>query len=127
VGPFIRAFCGFANGVAPDRMSVTDYLAYDKVTAGRNQRVPAGYGTLVAASLPPDTVLRMATPVQAIKDDGPRLIIEAPRGNLSARAAILMVSTAILSGSAIKMPALLAFWQNAANLLPLGSGLIART
>jgi len=118
--PFIRAFCGFANGVAPDRMSVADYLAYDKATTGRNQRVPAGYGTLVAASLPPDTGLRLSTPVQAIKDDGRRLIIETPKGSLSARAAILTVSTAVLSGSAIKMPASLASWQNAASLLPLG-------
>ena len=118
--PYVRAICGFANGVAPDRMSASDYLGYDAASTHVNWRVPAGYGTLIAASLPPTTALRLATPVQAIAEDSHRLVITTPAGNLSARAVILTVSTAVLSGEAIDLPASLDPWRNAAGLLPLG-------
>jgi monoamine oxidase len=118
--PYVRAICGFANGVAPEDMSVSDYLAYDEATTGRNWRVPAGYGTLIAASLPQDTTLRLATPVQAIAEDRRRLVVTTAAGNISARAVILTVSTAVLSGRAITLPASLDPWRDAALQLPLG-------
>jgi monoamine oxidase len=101
-------------------MSASDYLAYDSASTHVNWRVPTGYGTLIAASLPPSTALRLATPVQAIAEDSDRLVITTSAGNLSARAVILTVSTAVFSGGAIDLPASLDPWRNAAGLLPLG-------
>ena len=57
---------GYISGAGLERLSIADYLAYDAASTGYNWRVPAGYGTLIAASLPPGVALRLATPVEAI-------------------------------------------------------------
>ena len=44
----------------------------------------------------------------------------SPAGSLRARTAILTVSTAVLAGDALKLPAELAPWRDAASFLPLG-------
>lgn len=59
---YARAIAGFMSGVALEEISATDYLAYDDASTGRNWHLPLGYGTLVAASLPSSTTLRLATP-----------------------------------------------------------------
>ncbi|MFC6048396.1 NAD(P)-binding protein, partial [Methylobacterium hispanicum] len=64
---YVRAIAGFMSGVAPEEISATDYLAYDDASTGKNWNLPLGYGTLVAASLPPTTALRLATPAQRIE------------------------------------------------------------
>jgi len=118
--PYVRAICGFANGVAPEDMSACDYLAYDEATTGRNWRVPAGYGTLIAASLPSGIGLRLATPVQAIAEARHGLVVSTRAGKISARAVIMTVSTHVLSGGTIDLPASLDPWRQAASRLPLG-------
>ncbi len=60
----MRAIAGFMSGVGPEQISATDYLAYDDASTGRNWNLPLGYGTLVAASLPSSTSLRLATPAE---------------------------------------------------------------
>lgn len=61
---YVRAIAGFLSGVAPEQISAADYLAYDDASTGRNWHLPLGYGTLVAASLPSSTTLRLATPAE---------------------------------------------------------------
>ncbi|KRB49126.1 amine oxidase [Rhizobium sp. Root708] len=119
--PYVHAICGFSNGVAPDRMSAADYLAYDAACSYRNWRVPAGYGTLISASLPSATNVRLATPVEVISEHRNGLAITTPTGTIHAAAAILTVSTNVLAGASIDLPSSLDPWRHAASVLPLGS------
>jgi len=118
--PYLRAFCGFANGVSPEQMSATDYLTYDTASTGVNWRVREGYGALIASSLPDNTVVRLATPVLSIRDDKRDIVVRTQVGDVHARAVILTVSTAVLSGNDIALPRGLDPWKNAASNLPLG-------
>ncbi len=117
---YVRTIAGFMSGVAPERISATDYIAYDDASTGRNWNLPLGYGTLVAASLPPSVTLRLATPVERVDlmADGVAVLTRA--GTVRARAAILTVSTAVLAGDAIRLPAGTEPWREAAAALPLG-------
>ena len=116
----MRAITGFMSGVAPERISATDYLAYDDASTGRNWHLPLGYGTLVAASLPPAVTLSLATPVQRIDLTANGVAVATRAGTVHAGAAILTVSTAVLAGDAIHMPAGTEPWREAAAALPLG-------
>jgi monoamine oxidase len=82
--------------------------------------VPDGYGTLIAASLPPGVALRLATPVKAINLKGAGVSIATRAGRITARTAILTVSTAVVVGGAIRLPPELDEWRHAAASLPLG-------
>ena len=63
---YLQARSGYMSGTELENLSVADYLAYDEASTQHNWRVPAGYGTLVAASLPATVVLHLGTPVEAI-------------------------------------------------------------
>ena len=71
---------GFMNGAGLEQTSVADYTAYDAASTGYNWRTPAGYGTLIAASLPHPIDLRLSTPVQSIELDGPGVELMTPIG-----------------------------------------------
>ncbi|UOK73380.1 flavin monoamine oxidase family protein [Ancylobacter polymorphus] len=118
--PYIRAICGFSNGVTPDHLSAGDYLAYDQACSYRNWRTPDGYGTLIASSLPSSVPVRLGTPVCAVAEHGHGVKITTARGSILARAVILTVSTAVLKSGAIDLPPALDPWRDAASLLPLG-------
>ncbi|MBY5392971.1 flavin monoamine oxidase family protein [Rhizobium leguminosarum] len=118
--PYVQAICGFSNGVAPDLMSASDYLAYDAACTYRNWRVPDGYGSMITASIPSQIPVWLDTPIHSLIDNGRRLKIETSRGSISARAAIMTVSTNVLAGDAIKLPGVLDPWRHAAGRLPLG-------
>jgi monoamine oxidase len=117
---YVRAIAGFMSGVAPERISATDYVAYDDASTGRNWNLPLGYGTLVAASLPPSVVLRLATPVGRIELTADGVAVSTRAGTVRAKAAILTVSTAVLAGDAIRLPPGTEPWRDAAAALPLG-------
>ncbi|WP_294643668.1 FAD-dependent oxidoreductase [uncultured Aureimonas sp.] len=117
---FIAARTGYISGVGPERISVADYLAYDEASSDENWRLPAGYGTLVAVSLPPSADLCTGVAVRRIDIDGDRVAVATGDGTVRARAVILTVSTAVLAGGAIAMPAALDPWRDAAARLPLG-------
>lgn len=117
---YIRAMAGFISGVDPEHVSATDYAAYDDASTGQNWRVSAGYGTLVAASLPPSVPLRTGTPVSELAVTGDGVALTTPAGTVHARAVILTVSTAVLANDAIRMPRDLEPWQACAAALPLG-------
>ncbi len=116
----IAAMTGFISGVTPERISVADYLAYENAATDCNWRLPGGYGTLITATMPGTVTHRLATPVDriALDADGVRLTTSA--GDISARAVILTVSTTVLAGDTIALPAALDPWRAAAALLPLG-------
>ncbi|WBO24000.1 flavin monoamine oxidase family protein [Sphingomonas abietis] len=118
--PYLQAMSGFISGDGLERISATDYAAYDAASTDENWRVPAGYGNLVTASLPGTAAVHLATPVTAISLDGPGVTLALPSGTVQARAAIVTISTAALSGDAIRWPSALDPWREAARLLPLG-------
>jgi monoamine oxidase len=117
---YLEAISGFMNGAGLEHVSVADYTAYDAASTGRNWRTPAGYGALIAASLPHPIDLRLSTPVQSVELDGRGVEATTPVGAIRARAAILTVSTAVLAGGAIRLPPGLDPWRHAAACLPLG-------
>ena len=96
---------GFISGARLERISVADYTAYDAASTGRNWRVPAGYGTLISGSLPPTVALRLSTPWGAIDLNARGVTVATSVGTVHARAAILTVSTAVLGGESIRLPA----------------------
>jgi monoamine oxidase len=117
---YLQAISGFINGAGPERVSVADYLAYDEASTECNWRVPAGYGALVAASLPRRVDLRLSAPVGSIELDPDGVRLTTPIGPIRARAAILTVSTTVLADGAIRLAPELDAWRNAAAKLPLG-------
>ncbi|RDJ07903.1 flavin monoamine oxidase family protein [Rhizobium grahamii] len=116
---YCQAVSGYMNGAALDRLSVADFLAYDKASTDSNWRVRKGYGSLIASSLP-DVALRLSLPVRriALTDHGVRLDTE--RGSVIARTAIVTASTNILSKGAIAFDAEVDDHLEAASRLPLG-------
>ncbi|MDF2812320.1 MAG: amine oxidase, partial [Microvirga sp.] len=117
---YLQAMSGYISGAELERISVADYLAYDSTSTGRNWRVPAGYGRLVAASLPATVALRLATPVEAIDLAATGVSIVTQAGTIAARSVIVTVSTAMLAAGAIRLPPALDDWCHAAAGLPLG-------
>lgn len=117
---YLQAMSGYISGAGLERLSIADYLAYETASTRYNWRVPAGYGTLIAAILPPGVALRLATPVEAINLEAARVSIATPVGSITARAAILTVSTAVIVGGTIRLPPELDEWRHAAASLPLG-------
>jgi monoamine oxidase len=118
---YLQAMSGYISGVGLERLSIADYLAYDQASTRHNWRVPAGYGSLVAASLPAAIALRLATLVEAINLEAAGVSIVTQGGTITTRSAILTVSTAVLTGGTIRLPTELDEWCHAAASLPLGS------
>lgn len=116
----IRAIVSYISGATLERLSAADYVAYDETSSENNWRLRTGYGALVARSFPHQVALGLATPVESLALEGPGVSIATVSGNIRARAAILTVSTAVLAGDTIKLPAELAPWREAAASLPLG-------
>jgi monoamine oxidase len=117
---YLQAMSGYISGADLEHLSIADYLAYDAASTGHNWRLPAGYGTVVAASLPSTVALCLATPVEAIALAEGGVSIAMRAGTMTARSAIITVPTDVLAGGAIRLPAVLDDWCHAAAGLPLG-------
>ncbi len=117
---YLEAISGFISGARLERISVTDYLAYDSASTRSNWRAPHGYGDLIVASLPFRSALSLSTPVEGIELQSQGVAIKTPSGGIHAKTAILTVSTAVLAEGAIKLPHALDAWREAASVLPLG-------
>ena len=117
---YLQAMSGFISGDELERISARDYAAYDTASTYCNWRLPAGYGTLITASLPQGAALRLETPIDAVDLNGRRVALRTSAGTVRPRAAIVTVSTSVLAGDAIAWPAMLDPWRDAACRLPLG-------
>jgi monoamine oxidase len=115
--PLLNAFSAFYNGAEFTEVSLHDYAAYDDSDV--NWRVVGGYGAAII-SQSPTLPVRLSCPVTTIRHDGPQLILETPRGAISARAAIVCVPTAILTSGALRFVPELPDKLDAAAGLPLG-------
>lgn len=118
--PYLQALSGFISGDELERISVQDYGAYDAAATDLNWRLPNGYGALIAANMPDGMDLRLGTPIEALALGGPGLQIDTAAGRISARAAILTMSTNVLAGDAVRWPGAMDPWRAAAADLPLG-------
>jgi monoamine oxidase len=117
---YLQAMSGFISGDELERISARDYAAYDAASTYCNWRLPAGYGTLITASLPVSIPVRLTAAVEAVKLDGRRIALSTAAGTVRARAVICTVSTNVLAGDAIAWPAVIDRWREAASRLPLG-------
>jgi len=118
--PHIRAIVSFISGATLERLSAADYVAYDEASSENNWRTRGGYGALIAQSCPRDMALSLATPVNRLTLDTAGVAVRTPAGELRARAVILTMSTTVLAGDTIDLPAALDPWRDAARQLPLG-------
>jgi monoamine oxidase len=116
----IRAIVSYISGAKLERLSAADYVAYDEASTEANWRTRTGYGALIAHSFPREVALSLATPVDAIALAPQGVTVTTPTGTIRARAVIVTVSTTVLGGDAIKLPAGLDAWREAARQLPLG-------
>jgi monoamine oxidase len=118
--PYIRAIVSFISGATLEHLSAADYVAYDEASSENNWRLRSGYGALIAHSLPREVELSLATPMTRLALDPDGVTITTPTGDVRARAVVLTVSTAVLAGDTIELPAALDPWRDAARRLPLG-------
>jgi len=116
---YLEALSGYINGASLAQLSVADYLAYDQAASENNWRLPRGYGTLIAALLPP-IPLKLGTPVTRIDRGDNRLRLETPLGALSASTAILTVPPTVLASGRISFTPAIDDHCQAAARLPLG-------
>lgn len=116
---YCQSLSGYMNGAPLDNLSVADFLAYDNAATDDNWRVRAGYGSLIASSLP-DVRLWLSSPVRriALTERGVRL--ETERASIEARAALITVSTNILASGRIAFDGRADEHLHAASQLPLG-------
>ena len=85
---YLQAMSGFLTGVGLERILIADYVAYEAASTGCNWRATAGYGSLVAASLPRPIDLRLSTPVESIELDSQAVVLATPVGAVRARAPV---------------------------------------
>jgi monoamine oxidase len=110
-----------ALGEEPERVSARDYA---RLWSGADLVVPGGYGRLVqayGAGLP----VRLSSPVQAIRWNGPGIAAETSAGTLRAKATIITVPPTVLASGAIRfLPDLPATTRDA--LAGLGAGALTK-
>lgn len=113
-----RGWFSMINGVEPERVSAIDLASYRDT--GENWITPGGYGEFISKTF--DGVpIALGAPVSTVNVTPHHVFVGTPRGNVQARAAIITVSTNVLSARAIAFrPPLSARKYAAAHALPLG-------
>ncbi|HET6521993.1 MAG TPA: NAD(P)/FAD-dependent oxidoreductase, partial [Geminicoccaceae bacterium] len=108
------------GGAEPERTSTLDHARYRN--DGANWRVEAGYGALVAR-WGADVPVELGTAVGRIRWGGREgVVVEAPRGTVRARAAIVTASTNVLAAGRIAFdPPLPAATRDALAAVPVGA------
>jgi monoamine oxidase len=117
---YIRIIAGFISGARLERLSVADYRAYDDASTEDNWRVPSGFGALIANTALGTLAVRLSTQVDSLALANGGVALATAAGTVRARAAIVTVSTSVLEGGALELPAELLPWREAAASLPLG-------
>jgi monoamine oxidase len=116
----LRAIVSFISGARLENLSAADYVAYDDASSDSNWRLESGLGALIASSMPEGITVKLGTAVEALALTAQGMQLTTAAGTLEARGVILTVSTAVLAGDSIKLPAHLDSWREAATQLPLG-------
>ncbi|MBY5538229.1 FAD-dependent oxidoreductase [Rhizobium leguminosarum] len=116
---YCQSLSSYLNGASLERLSVEDFLAYDSSASDANWRIAEGYGKVIAASVPL-TTLKLSCPVRRIAMRGDGVEIGTERGLLTARAAVVAVSTSIIASGAIEFDKHVDSHIEAAADLPLG-------
>jgi monoamine oxidase len=91
-----------------DQLAIRDYN--DQAELEPNYLLREGFGSLVkrfGEGLP----VSLSTPVTRIRYGGPRVVLETPRGSVSARACIITASTGVLRSDAIRFDPALPAWK----------------
>ncbi|MBY3333303.1 MULTISPECIES: flavin monoamine oxidase family protein [Rhizobium] len=116
---YCQSLSGYLNGASLDRLSVSDFLAYDSAATDANWRVHEGYGSLISAAVP-NVALRLSTPVRRVAMTGNGIQLETDRGPVTSAAAIITASSTVLAGGAIIFDPEADDHLHAASQLPLG-------
>lgn len=115
--PMLEAFSAYYNGAPLSLVSVQDYGAF--TDTGVNWRAPDGYGAAICG-LAPRSLIVPHCAVLSIDHTGPRLRLETARGAITAKAAVLTVSSALIAQESIRIHPRLPAKVDAATGLPLG-------
>jgi monoamine oxidase len=113
----LGAMVTYINGAEADKITLREYAYYRDSEV--NFRVPQGYGALIEAYATPLDI-RTNCPVTLIDHSGPRLRIVTPRGDISARAAIVAVPPGVIANETLRFSPDLPAKLEAAHALPLG-------
>ena len=116
---FIEALSGYLNGTSLEQMSAQDYATYSGAATECNWRLPGGYGFLIEA-LARGVPVQHGFVVHEIDWDGEHVRLSSIDDTIVAAAAIVTVSTAVLSTGAIRFVPHLDERLHAAANLPLG-------
>jgi monoamine oxidase len=102
-----------------DEFSTRDWLR--NVLSGSNLVPQGGIGAFIARRLGVGLDIRLSTPATRVAWNGDGVTVETPRGTITARSAIVTVSTGVLGAGAIAFdPALPADTQAAIQALSMG-------
>jgi monoamine oxidase len=115
--PLMDAISTYINGVELDRLSVRDFSNYHD--SGVNWRIAEGYSALMTA-LAGGLDITFECPASLIDHAGAQVRVGTPRGDLRACAAVVTVSTNVLSAGGVRFHPALPDKTDAAAVLPLG-------
>ena len=107
----------YINGAEAETMTTREYALYHD--SGKNKRIERGYGALITAAAA-GLDLWLDCPVTLIDHAAKRLRIVTPRGELSARAAIVAVPPGVIANETLRFAPALPGKLAAAHALPLG-------
>ncbi|MDR9776875.1 NAD(P)/FAD-dependent oxidoreductase [Rhizobium hidalgonense] len=116
---YCQSLSGYLNGAPLDRLSVEDFLAYDRAATQSNWRVREGYGTLLVRGMPA-VPLYLSCAARKVRLTRTGVRIETDRGAIDSQAAIVTVSTAVLARTLIEFDTEMDDHLHAAANLPLG-------
>lgn len=116
---FIEALSGFLNGTSLTNMSAIDYAAYWNASTEFNWRLQSGYGALIER-LAVGLSINCGFAVNEIDWNGEQVRLSSEQGSVTARRAIITVSTNVLAEASIRFPARADPHLEAAAQLPLG-------
>ena len=113
----LQAMVTYINGAEAEKISIREYARYHD--SELNRRVRQGYGALIEAYAAPLDI-RTGCPVTLIDHSGARLCIVTPRGEISARAAVIAAPPGVLANETLRFAPALPQKLDAAHALPLG-------
>jgi monoamine oxidase len=116
---FIDALSGYLNGTSLMNMSAKDYAAYWDASTEFNWRLPSGYGSLITM-LADGLSIDHGFAVNHVDWDEEHVRLSCPRGFVTARRAIITVSTNVLASGVIQFLPDARRHIEAAAQLPLG-------